>query len=63
MFLVIFDPPPWYFRYLLGFLEGLGHGGKVPEELTGALLAAANLEWNADEKLMVVTGYTLVLYT
>lgn len=34
---------------------GLGHGGKVPEELTGALLAAANLEWNADEKLMVVT--------
>lgn len=34
--------------------QGLGHGGKVPEELTGALLAAANLEWNADEKLMVV---------
>ena len=26
----------------------------MPEELTGALLAAANLDWNADEKLMVV---------
>lgn len=34
--------------------QGLGNGGKVPEELTGALLAAASLEWTADEKLMVV---------
>ena len=32
----------------------MGHGGKTPEELTGALLAAANLEWTADEKIMVV---------
>lgn len=34
--------------------QGLGHGGKVPEELTGGLLAASYLEWIAEEKLAIV---------
>ncbi|CAK9038407.1 Alpha-protein kinase vwkA (von Willebrand factor A alpha-kinase) (vWF kinase) [Durusdinium trenchii] len=32
----------------------LGHGGKIPEELTGGLLAASHLEWTAEEKLAIV---------
>ncbi|CAK9017896.1 unnamed protein product [Durusdinium trenchii] len=30
--------------------QGLGHGGFVPEELTGALLAASYLPWNAENE-------------
>ncbi|CAK8989815.1 unnamed protein product [Durusdinium trenchii] len=34
--------------------QGLGHGGQIPEELTGALLAASYLPWTAQEKLAVI---------
>ncbi|CAJ1355745.1 unnamed protein product [Effrenium voratum] len=34
--------------------QPLGHGGKIPEELTGALLAATHLPWTAKERLVVV---------
>ncbi|CAL1129586.1 unnamed protein product [Cladocopium goreaui] len=34
--------------------QGLGHGGFIPEELTGALLAASNLEWTGQQRFAVV---------
>lgn len=34
--------------------QPLGNGGSVPEELTGALLAATHLPWSAQQKLAVV---------
>lgn len=34
--------------------QPLGNGGAVPEELTGALLAATHLPWSAQERLAVV---------
>lgn len=34
--------------------QGLGHGGQIPEELTGAMLAASYLPWSAQEKLAVI---------
>jgi len=34
--------------------QDLGHGGKIPEELTGGLLAACNLPWTGDCRIAVV---------
>ena len=34
--------------------QHLGHGGCVPKELTGALLAASYLEWTAEKRLVIV---------
>jgi len=34
--------------------QPLGHGGKVPEELTGALIATAELEWSAEYRMAIV---------
>lgn len=34
--------------------QGFGHGGQIPEELTGAMLAASYLPWSAQEKLAVI---------
>ncbi len=34
--------------------QPLGNGGKVPEELTGALIAASHLPWTAEQRLAVV---------
>mmetsp|Transcript_27042 Transcript_27042/g.62970 ORF Transcript_27042/g.62970 Transcript_27042/m.62970 type:complete len:475 (+) Transcript_27042:42-1466(+) len=34
--------------------QPLGSGGQVPEELTGALLAATHLPWSAQERIAVV---------
>jgi len=34
--------------------QSLGHGGQIPEELTGAMLAASYLPWTAQEKLVVI---------
>ena len=34
--------------------QGLGHGGFIPEELTGALCAASHLEWTGQQKFAVV---------
>eukprot|EP00438_Fugacium_kawagutii_P008839 Skav208539 [mRNA] locus=scaffold1216:204962:236269:+ [translate_table: standard] len=33
--------------------QGLGHGGFIPEELTGALLAASHLEWTGQQNFAV----------
>ena len=34
--------------------QPLGNGGSIPEELTGALIAASHLPWSAKERLAVV---------
>ena len=34
--------------------QDLGHGGFIPEELTGALLAASHLDWTGQHKFAVV---------
>ena len=34
--------------------QGLGGGGAIPEELTGALLAASHLKWFAQKRLAIV---------
>eukprot|EP00932_Pfiesteria_piscicida_P008990 SRR837773.19610.p1 GENE.SRR837773.19610~~SRR837773.19610.p1 ORF type:complete len:326 (-),score=80.64 SRR837773.19610:95-1045(-) len=34
--------------------QALGHGGQVPEELTGGLIAASHLPWSADIRMCVV---------
>ena len=34
--------------------QPLGNGGKVPEELTGALIAASHLPWTAEQRFAVV---------
>ena len=34
--------------------QGLGGGGRIPEELTGALLAASHLKWSAQKRLAIV---------
>ncbi|CAK9112933.1 unnamed protein product [Durusdinium trenchii] len=33
--------------------QGLGDGGMIPEELTGALLAASHLKWSAHKRLAI----------
>lgn len=45
-----FFPESWIESKQAWIDQGLGHGGFVPEELTGALLAASYLPWNAENE-------------